>query len=89
MVFNMNTQYRWVINKVQKNQYKFVWEAAATEVDNYDDTHCFGSNFLPISFTSEDWTVYPFLPEDKEELNVPIRTVFTDLKCYYREVFIL
>ena len=53
MFFNMKKGDRWVINKVHKNQYKVIWEAASTEMDNNADTHLFGENFCPISFTSK------------------------------------
>ena len=84
----MNIRDQRFINKIHNNQYKVIWEAAATEIDNHDDTHCFGANFRLILFTSEDWPLYPFLPEHKKELNVPICTGFTDLTLDYRELLI-
>ena len=51
-VFNINTSDRQVINKLHKNQDKVIRRSSATEMDNRADTHCFGDNFQPISFTS-------------------------------------
>ena len=53
-VFNIDTGNRRIINKVHKNQDKVIWRASATETENRSDTHCFGSYFRPISFTSEE-----------------------------------
>ena len=44
---------------------------------------------LSISFTSEDCTVYPLLPEYLEQMNVPICTGVTDLTLDSGEVVIL
>ena len=52
-VFNINTGERRIINKLHKDQYKVIWRASATEMDNHADTHCFGANFRPISFILE------------------------------------
>ena len=62
VVFNINTGDRRIINKVHKYQYKVIWRASATEIYNHADIHCFGANFRPISVTSEECTVSPFLP---------------------------
>ena len=40
-VFNISTKYHRVINKVNKNQDKVIWDAEATDMDNHDDTSCF------------------------------------------------
>ena len=58
---NINTSDCRVINKVHKNQEKVIWRESTTEMDNHADTHCFGANFLPISFTLEDCNVSPFI----------------------------
>ena len=79
-VFNINTGDRRIINKVHKNQDKVIWRELATEMDNHSDTHCFGANFRPISFTSEEFNVSPFLPEYSEQMNVHICTGVTDLE---------
>ena len=63
--------------------------ASATEMDNNADTHCFGANFRPISFTLEDSTVSPFIPEYAEQINVHICTGVTDLTLDSGEVVIL
>ena len=61
LVSNINTSFCWVIDKLHENQDKVIWRGSDTEMDNYDDTHCFGANFRPISFTSEECTVSTFL----------------------------
>ena len=88
-VFNINIGDRWIINKVHKNQDKFIWRVLATEMDNHADTHCFGANFRPISFTLEECTMFPLLPEYAEQMNLPIFTGVTALKLYSGEVVIL
>ena len=88
-VFNINTGNLQIINKVHTNQDKVIWRASATEMDNHADTHCFGANFRPISFTLEECTVSPFLPEYVEQINVPICTGVTDLTLDSGEVVIL
>ena len=56
-VFNTNARNRQVIIKVNKNKYKVIWRESDTEMNNNADIHCFGANFRPISFTSEECTV--------------------------------
>ena len=58
-------------------------------MDNHDDTHYFGTNFRPISPTSEECTMSLFLPEYEEQTNVPICTGVTDLTLDSGEVVIL
>ena len=58
-------------------------------MDNRDDTHCFGSNFQPISFTSKNFTMFSFLPQYTEEVDIPICTGVTALKIDSGEVIIL
>ena len=48
-------------------------------MDNHADTHCVDANFKPILFTLEECTVYPFLLEYAEHMNVPIYTDVTAL----------
>ena len=55
----------------------------------YSDTHCFGANFWLISFTSEECTLAPFLPEYIEQVNLPICTGITALKINSEDVVIL
>ena len=58
-------------------------------MDSHTDTHCFGANFRPISFTLEEFTVYQFLPEYTEHKNVPICICVTVLILYSGEVLML
>ena len=88
-VFNKNIGDRRIINKVHKNKDKFIWREPDTEMDNHSDTHYFGANFRPISFTSEECTVSPFLPEYVKQMNVPICTCVTSLTLDSGEVVIL
>ena len=48
-------------------------------MDNHGDNKCFGTNFFPISFTSEECTVYPFLPEYSEQVHIIFFTGVTAL----------
>ena len=88
-VFNINTGDHRIINKVHKNQDKVIWRASETEMENHADTHCFGANFRPLSFTSEECTVSPFLTEYAEPMNVPICTGVTYLTLDSGEVVML
>ena len=76
------------VNWKEKNQ-SIYWDAEDTDIDNHADTHCFGKNFRPISFTSEVCTVSPFLSEYKEPLGVPICTSSTAFTLDSGEVIIL
>ena len=58
-------------------------------MENHADTHCFGANFFPISFTLEEFTVSPFLPEYTKHINAPICTGFSALTLDSVEVVIL
>ena len=53
-LFNINTGDCQIINKVQKKQENFIWRELSTEINNHAETHCFGVNFLPISFSLEE-----------------------------------
>ena len=41
-------------------------------MDNHANMHCFGRNICPISFTSKECTVAPFLVEYSEQVNIPM-----------------
>ena len=43
-----------------------------SEIDNHADTHCFGSNFIPFSWTQLECEVSPFLDTYAPVENVPI-----------------
>ena len=58
-------------------------------MDNHADTHCLGKNCRPISFTSEECSVAPFLSEYSEVTNVPIGTGATAYTLTSGEVIIL
>ena len=58
-------------------------------MDNHSDTHCFGRNIWPISFTSEECTVAPFLTEKYEQVNIPIFKGATSHTMESGEVIIL
>ena len=73
-VCHIDTSKRRYVGKVNKKMEEPYWDACPTEMDNHADTHCFGRNFRPLSFTSEECTVAPFLAEYSEQLNIPICT---------------
>ena len=58
-------------------------------MENHAVTHCFGDNFRPISFTSEECNLYPLLPEYAKQINVPIFTGVTELILESGEVKIM
>ena len=58
-------------------------------MDNHTDTHCFGSNIRPISFTLEEYTVPPFVAEYSEQVNTPMCIGATSYTMELREVIIL
>ena len=58
-------------------------------MDNHSDNYLFGSNFRPIPFTLEEFTVSPLIPENSEQMNVPIFTGVTALKIDSGKVVIL
>ena len=89
VVFNINTSDCRLIDKLHKNQDKFIWRASYTETENHSDTRCFGSNFRPISFTLEELNVSPFLSEYTEQVNISIYTGVTVLALDSGEVAIL
>ena len=60
-VFQIKSTKRRSINKMERhNEGKIFWGACNTDVDNHADTHCFGQNFRPIFWTSQECTVSPF-----------------------------
>ena len=46
-------------------------------MDNHADTNFFGSNIQPISFTSEEFKIAPFLADYSKHVNIPIHTGMT------------
>ncbi len=59
------------------------------EIDSHADTHCFGSNFIPLYFTQQECTVSPFLSEYQEQENIQICTGATAYTKENGEVIIL
>ena len=49
-------------------------------MDNHADTNFFGSNIQPISFTSEEFKIAPFLADYSKHVNIPIHTGMTSYK---------
>ena len=58
-------------------------------MDNHVDKNCFGRNICPVSFTSEYFTVSPFLSEYYEQVNIPICTGVTSYTMESGESIIL
>ena len=48
-----------------------------TEIDNHADTHCFGGNFRPVTWTNVQCSVSPFLDELGSTENIDICTAAT------------
>ena len=81
---------RHVDNVGRKNQPNNIYyQACATEVDSHADTHCFGRNFRPISWTGHECSVAPFLAEYSEQINILICTGATAYTTVDGEVVIL
>jgi len=60
-----------------------------SEIDNHADTACFGKNFRVISFTSEVFSVSPYLSEYDSITNIPICTAATAVDMDSGETIIL
>ena len=45
------------------------------DIDNHEDIHCFGRKFIPMDFTSRQFTVSRLLEEYPDKMNVPIYSV--------------
>ena len=45
-----------------------------TEMDNHDNTHCFGKNFIILEYTHQQCSVAPFLAKYDETQNIDIVT---------------
>ena len=88
-IFHINTGFRIFIEKTSRIQEKIHWDVCSTDMDKYADTHCFGRNTWPISFTSEEYTVTPFLEKYSEQVNIPICTGATLYTMESGEVIIL
>ena len=58
-------------------------------MDSHADTHCFGRNFRPISWTGHECSVAPFLAEYSEQVHIPICTGITTYTLDSGEVVIL
>ncbi len=65
------------------------YQACPTEIDSHADTHCFGRNFRPISWTGHECSVAPFLAEYSEQINIQICTGATAYTTENGEVVIL
>ena len=67
-------------NTSKRNSIPVSDQTFLTEMDNHADTHCFGANFIPFTWTGLECTVSPFLDEYDSQENIPIcsgATVFT------------
>ena len=93
-VFRIRTGSRRAIDKVGRkgrgtDSEKIHWDASPTEIDSHADTHCFGQNFRPISWTGQECTVAPFLAEYSEQEHIQICTGATAYTLETGEVIIL
>ena len=91
-VFKIHTSSRRTIGGTRRkntyNDHPFL-NACPTEMDNHADTHCFGCNFRPLSWTGEECSVAPFLAEYTEQEDIPICTGATAYTLLSGEVIIL
>ena len=89
-MFQIKSTKRRSINKMERhNEGEIFWGACNTDIDNHADTHCFGQNFRPIFWTSQECTVSPFLAEYSEQVNIPICTAATSYTLPTGEVILL
>ena len=64
-------------------------DALNTKIDNHADTHCFGNNFRPLSWSDLMCSVSPFLSEYNATDNVEICTAATAWTSQTGQVYIL
>ena len=64
-------------------------DALKTKIDNHADTHCFGNNFRPFSWSDLMCSVSPFLYEYTTTDNVEICTAATAWTSHSGQVYIL
>ena len=88
-VFHINTGSRRFIEKTSRKQKKIHWYVCSTKMDIHSGIHCFGRNIRLILFTSEEFTVAPFLAECSRQVNIPICTGATSYTMESGEVIIL
>ena len=67
-VFHIISVSRTFSEKTSSKQEQIHWDACSTYMDDHVDTHWFGRNIRPISFTSEECTVSPLLSEYSEQV---------------------
>ncbi len=76
------------IKRLKKGADRFT-DPLPCEIDNHEDTTCFGKNFRAISFTSEVCTVSPFLSEYDSLSDIPTCTAATAVDLDSGETIIL
>ena len=64
-------------------------DAINTEIDNNEDTQCFGNNFRSLSCSDLMFSVSPFLSEYNTTDNVEICTAATAWTSHTGQVYIL
>ena len=67
LVCRIITPYWRNIHNVNYREENIFCEGYQTYMDNYSDIHCFGSNFLPISFTSQQCAVSLLLENNQNK----------------------
>ena len=90
-IFRITTGSRRAIENVtrQRDQGHIYYHACPTEIDSHADTHCFGQNFRPVTWTGHECSVSPFLAEYSEQMNIKICTGATAYTLDTGEVVIL
>ena len=64
-------------------------DALNTDIDNHADTHCFGKNLRPLSWSDLMCSIYLFLSEYTTTDNIEICTAETAWKSHTGQVYIL
>ena len=90
-IFRIKTGERRNIGKVnrKREEDEIYYGPGASEIDSHADTHCFGRNFRPLSWTGQECSVAPFLAEYSEQVNIPICTGTTAYTLETGETVIL
>ena len=88
-VFHINKLSRRFIEKTSRKQEQIHWDLCSTYMDNHADTYFFVRNIQPISYTSEECMVAPFLGEYSGQLIILICTGATSYTMESGEFIII
>ena len=93
----ISTGPRFGVTSIQTTSARQTWlesnniykDALNTDIDNHADTHCFGNNFRPLSWSDLMCLVSSFLSEYTTTDNVEICTAETAWTSHTVQVYIL